>query len=252
MSQSKSQTATIPKSSVRQRAVTWVAALSLPVIALGNFSEAVMIVESAVDRVISTFTNIPEYKDLSYLRAGINLEYAREIFGTPQVSKELGDGLSAVYYFDAKYLLTLVVQDQEVSAFTVISLEEGFAPDAFADWGGPLGEITFANLKGMPEDFSVDWTKNSAFYLENVNLGGGSLNQSAYAGWINYGTGENSTGLSELYKQQLTGGNTNKARSNVREALTPNLYGWGNLSLSEIRKTILGPTDLAHYLSAYQ
>jgi len=236
----------------RQKAITWIAALSLPVIALGNFSEAVMIVEGSVNRVVSTFTNIPEYEDLSYLRSGISPDYAREIFGSSQVNRDLGDGLIAEYYFDTKYILTLLIRSGEVNAFTVISLQDGFAPQVFDDLGGPLGEFTFGDLKGMPGDFVIDWTKNSALYLEIVNLGGGSLNQSAYAGWVNYGVGLDTTGLSNLYKSVLTDEETETARSNVRETLAPNLYGWGRLNLSEIRKSILGPTDLAHYLSAYR
>ena len=252
MSDKVEQGAAAPKAGFRQKMVTWVAALSLPVIALGNFSEAVMIVEDSVDRVVSTFTNLPEYEDLSFLRAGIDRDYAREIFGMPQVSKDLGAGLSAEYYFHKKYLLTLLVKSGEVTAFTVISLQEGFAPQVFDDWGGPLGEFTFASLKGMPGDFVVDWTKNSALYLELVNLGGGSLNQKAYAGWVNYGAGAEAAGLSALYKSVLTGEATESSRNSVREAVRPNLYGWGHLSLADIRNSILGPTDLAHYLSAYQ
>ncbi|WP_148312743.1 ETEC_3214 domain-containing protein [Marinobacter similis] len=228
------------------------AALSLPVIALGNFSEAVMIVEDSVDRVVSRFTNLPEYEDLSYLRAGIDRGYAREIFGMPQVTKDLGAGQSAEYYFHKKYLLTLLVQSGEVTAFTVISLQDGFAPQVFEGWGGPLGEFTFAEMKGMPGAFLVDWTKNSALYLELVNLGGGSLNQKAYAGWVNYGSGMETAGLSALYKSVLTGEATENNRNQVRAEVRPNLFGWGRLSLTDIRNSILSPTDLGHYLSAYQ
>ncbi|MGC8121094.1 ETEC_3214 domain-containing protein [Marinobacter sp. VGCF2001] len=252
MAGSAEQSATAPRAGVRQKVVTWVAALSLPVIALGNFSEAVMIVEDTVDRVVSAFTNLPEYEDLSYLRAGISRDYAREIFGTPQVNRDLGNGLGAEYYFDEKYLLTLLVRSGEVTAFTVISLQDGFSPQVFDEWGGPLGEFTFAGLKGLPGDFLVDWNKNSALYLELVNLGGGSLNQKAYAGWVNYGAGAEAAGLSRLYQSVLTGEGTETARQNVRESVTPNLYGWGNLNQADIRNSILSPADLAHYLSAYQ
>ena len=252
MAESEGQGAAAPRAGFRQKMVTWVAALSLPVIALGNFSEAVMIVEDTVDRVVSTFTNLPEYEDLSYLRAGISRDYVREIFGTPQVNRDLGDGLGAEYYFDKKYLLTLLVRSGEVTAFTVISLQDDFSPEVFEEWGGPLGEFTFAALKGMPGEFLVDWTKNSALYLELVNLGGGSLNQKAYAGWVNYGAGAEAAGLSKLYQSVLTDEATEKARAAVRESVRPNLYGWGRLSLADIRNSILSPTDLAHYLSAYQ
>lgn len=236
----------------RQKTVAWVAALSLPVIALGNFSEAVMIVEDTVDRVVSAFTNIPEYDDLSYLRAGISRDYAREIFGTPQVNRDLGDGLSAEYYFDNKYLLTLLVRSGEVSGFTVISLQEGFSPQAFDDWGGPLGEFTFAALKGLPGDFLVDWGKNSAVYLETVNLGGNSLNQKAFAGWVNYGAGSEVAGLADLYQSVLTGEESASQRTRVRESTRPNLFGWGRVGLDDIRQSILSPSDLGHYLSAYR
>lgn len=237
---------------VRQKMVSWVAALTLPVIALGNFSEAVMIVESAVDRSISTFTNIPEYKDLGYLRSGISLEYAREIFGTPQVSRNLGSQLNAEYYFDEKYLLTLLVKTGEVAGYTVISLQEGFAPTVFGEWGGNLGEFTFAQLKGLPGEFVADWTKNSAAYLESVNLGGGSLNQKAFVGWVNYGEGSSIEGLAELYRSVLLDGDTEVLREALRESTKPNFYGWGNLALVDLTASILSPTDLGHYLSAYQ
>jgi hypothetical protein len=50
----------------------------------------------------------------------------------------------------------------------------------------------------------------------------------------------------------LTDEATEKARAAVRESVRPNLYGWGRLSLADIRNSILSPADLAHYLSAYQ
>lgn len=237
---------------VRQKAVSWVAALTLPVIALGNFSEAIFLVESATDRAISTFTNIPEYKDLGYLRSGISLDYAREIFGTPQVRRNLRPELSAEYYFNKKYLLTLLVHSQEVTGFTVISLQDGFAPSVFGEWGGGLGEFTFSELKGMPAEFVADWTKNSATYLESVNLGGGSLNQQAFAGWVNYGDGSTAQGLAKLYQSVLLGEDSGELRKALRESTKPNVYGWGNVSLGELTASILSPTDLGHYLSAYQ
>ncbi|WP_144821109.1 ETEC_3214 domain-containing protein [Marinobacter piscensis] len=236
----------------RQKTVSWVAAITLPVIALGNFSEAVMIVESAIDRAISTFTNIPEYKDLGYLRSGINLDFAREIFGMPQVSRNLEQGLSAEYFFDEKYLLTLLVRSGEVMGYTVISLQEGFAPPVFGKWGGNLGEFTFSELKGIPGDFVADWTKNSASYLESVNLGGGSLNQKAFAGWVNYGDGSSVHGLAKLYQSVLQDGDSETIRKTLRGSTKPNFYGWGDLPLSDLTASILSPIDLGHYLSAYQ
>lgn len=134
----------------RQKTVSWVAAITLPVIALGNFSEAVMIVESAIDRAISTFTNIPEYKDLGYLRSGINLDFAREIFGIPQVSRNLEQGLSAEYFFDEKYLLTLLVRSGEVMGYTVISLQEGFAPPVLVSGAAILANLPFRNSRAYP------------------------------------------------------------------------------------------------------
>jgi len=236
----------------RQKVVGWVAALTLPVIALGNFSEAVMIVESAIDRAVSTFTNIPEYQDLGYLRSGISLDYAREIFGTPQVRRHLKQELNAEYYFDEKYLLTLLVKSGEVAGYTVISLQEGFAPSVFGEWGGDLGEFTFAESKGLPGEFVADWTKNSATYLESINLGGGSLNQKAFIGWVNYGDGSSVQGLAELYQSVLLDDDSDELRNTLRESTKPNFYGWGNLSLSDLTASILSPTDLGHYLLAYQ
>lgn|SRR5690554_1575065 len=252
MTHSANQEQALTSTPLRQKVVGWVAALSLPVIALGNFSEAVMIVEQGVNRVISTFTNIPEYEDLSYLRSGISREYAREIFGAPQVNRELGEGLNAEYYFHRKYLLTLLVQGSEVAGFTVITLQEGFAPEAFGEWGGLLGEFTFSELKGLPDDFIADWTKNSAVYLESVNLGGGSLNQKAFAGWVNYGEGVSGGGLPELYQAVLMDEDIESPRATLRESNRPNLYGWGQVSLNDMRQSILSPADLGHYLSAYQ
>ncbi|GGE64972.1 hypothetical protein GCM10011533_16690 [Streptosporangium jomthongense] len=252
MSDTNYQDKAVSGAGFRQKALSWVATLTLPVIALGNFSEALMIVENAIDRAVSTFTNIPEYKDLSYLRSGIDLGYAREIFGTPQVRRKLAGELSAEYFFDEKYLLTLLVKSGEVSGYIVISLQEGFAPPVFGEWGGNLGEFTFAELKGMPGEFVADWTKNTASYLESVNLGGGSLNQKAFAGWVNYGDGSSVQGLAELYQSVLLDSDSEASRKALRESTKPNVYGWGDISLGDLTASILSPVDLGHYLSAYQ
>jgi hypothetical protein len=62
MSDSENQESDVlARSGFRQKMVSWVAALTLPVIALGNFSEAVMIVEDATDqpyRPLPIFPNI--------------------------------------------------------------------------------------------------------------------------------------------------------------------------------------------------
>lgn len=235
----------------RKKVVAFLAAVSLPVIALGTFSEAVMLVEQASDRVVSSFTHFPEYKDLSLMRVGISRDYAGKVFGVPQVHRELGSGLSAEYYFNSKYLLTMLIRGNEVAGYTVTSLRDGFAPPVFDHEAGGLGEFPLADVPGEPGDFLVDWTKTSAVYLEEVNLGGSSLNQSALLGWLNYGASAVNEGLAELYRSALTGEGSTERRQTVRALTHANLYGWGRVTLTEVQASLLSPAELGHYLSAY-
>ena len=210
-----------------------------------------MLVEQASDRVISSFTHFPEYKDLSLMRVGISRDYASEIFGVPQVHRELGGELSAEYYFTRKYLLTILTRRSEVAGYTVISLRDGFAPPVFDHDAGGMGEFSLSEVPGEPGDFLVDWTKTSAVYLEEVNLGESSLNQSALLGWLNYGASAPNEGLGELYRSVLTGDGSDERRQFVRESTHANLYGWGRVTLAEVQASLLSPVELGHYLSAY-
>jgi hypothetical protein len=239
------------------RLATWAAAIALPILGLANLSEAVLLVEEGVDKVISTFTHLPEYDDLSYLKVGTTREFVQRIFSMPQVRKSLDDGLTADYYFDDKYLLTLFMRNDEVQAFTVISLDESFHPTVFNDENQSygLGEFSFSAAPALPRNFQVDWTKTLGAYIEEVDLGLQSLGKNAFLGSLTYGTnGSDAAPIGDIYNARVLDeeAKLEAARDRLRNNLKPNLYGWGNIPLEIVRESVLSTSQFGSYISAYK
>lgn len=239
------------------RLATWGAAVALPIMGLANLSEAVLLLEEGRDKVISTFTHIPEYEDLSYLKVGTTSEFVKHIFAMPQVRRSLNNGISADYYFDEKYLLTVLIKNEEVRGYTILSLNESFHPSVFEDKSQEfaLGEFTFEGAPGLPRDFRVDWTKTLGLYIEEMDLGLKSLGKNAFLGRLTYGASTSDPAvIGGLYNAMILDETIKleRARRQVRENLMPNLYGWGDVSLETIEASFLTTSQFGNYAAAYQ
>lgn len=195
--------------SLANRAVAWSAAISLPIMGLDNLSEAVLLLEEGFDKTVSTFTHLPEYRDLSQLKVGSTTEFADGIFGVPEVRRTLEQGITVNYYFTPKYVLTLLIRQDEVRAYTVLSLDESFKPTVLKDGSGEytLGEQKLAALPGISRKFVVDQTKTQQLYIESLDTGIKSLVSQGYFGWLSYGAGSAPEGRSSgrLYDARLGG-----------------------------------------------
>lgn len=239
------------------RLATWSAAIFLPIMGLGNLSEAVLLMEEVTDKAISTFTHLPEYEDLSYLKVGTTSEFVEDIFKVPQVRRSIGEGITANYYFNKKYLLTIFEKDSEVRAYTVLALDESFHPTIFVDGSQEyeLGNFTLSNVPGISRAHAVDWTKTLALYIEETDMGLESLGQSTFLGWLTYGAGTaDSQSIGELYNTEILD-ETDKqetAQTKLRQNIVPNFYGGGKVSLDVLEASILTTSQFGNYATAYK
>jgi len=255
--ESSSNDRTASKRSLANRAVAWSAAITLPIMGLGNFSEAVILLEEGFDRTVSTFTHFPEYRDLSQLKVGSTIEFADGIFGVPEVRRSLSDGITANYYFTPKYLLTLLVSQGEVHAYTVLSRNESFHPQVFEDAGAEysVGQVTLSELPGISREFVVDQTKTQQLYIEKLDTGLDSLLSNGYLGWLSYGAGSGPEGqsLGSLYDARMTGKDARlrESKSILRKGTVINFYGRGDLSLAVIRESIFTSAEFDNYVTTY-
>jgi hypothetical protein len=167
------------------------------------------------------------------------------------------DGIVANYYFDKKYLLTVLEKDSEVRAYTILALDESFHPTIFVDNENEysLGKFAFSAAPGIERSYFVDWTKTLGLYIEENDLGLESLGQTAFIGWLTYGAGSaNSGAIGDLYKAEILDKEILKksARESLRRSTTPNFYGWGNITLDVLEKTILTTSQFGNYSAAYK
>jgi hypothetical protein len=227
------------------------------VVTLGQWSEAIELVGNGIDLTRSHFTNAVEYERLDHIRVGNSIDYAESVLGSPEVIKDLGEGLSANYFFDSKYILTLLYTRNRVDAFTIVALE----PDFHYEYNEGE-ELLSRPLSSYPEPMRVDAndveTEEEAslasgagtgvYYLERHGQGRAGAYITQYLGYVSYGDRVYPE-ISQLENAQAVG-NTARAdelRRTVRAELMPNLYGEGRLRMDQLQESLLTSAEFKYY-----
>ena len=220
------------------------------IISLGSFSEAFILVDDFTTLVRTKFSNTVEYETLDTINVGNTTQYIEENIGPPRVIKPVAEGLDANYYFNEKYLLAIFYQDGRVTAYTVVTLEDSLKPELPWDKTKTLGDNVFADFSSVPDEHRLDVAATNNVYVESIDTGVHGMFLNAYLGSIQYGSGNfNLQGLEALYNTSVYGTEDEifDDLASYRKSAVPNLYGQGNLTIEQLRLSLLTPAELNNY-----
>jgi hypothetical protein len=221
------------------------------IIALGQYSEAVALIGDSVDAIRSTFTHDVEYERLAHLHVGITVSYAESVLGLPQVSRSIDEGISANYFHDGKYLVTLFYREDRVDGFTILSLVDDFMPQVVNSTEGQWALVNgnYESYPGNPRTFVVDHSKTASYYIEKLEKGRAGLFVNAYLGNLSYGARADGDHIASLYEQEVNGTDQQvlAVQNELRRQQIPNFYGEGVFDLPYITKSLLTGVEFQSY-----
>jgi|GEM_PF-988193 len=226
-------------------------AVAATIMALGQFSEAVTLIQDGVDSLRSRFTNEVEYELLAQVHVGNTESYIEDLLGNPQVSRAITDGVVANYYYHRKFLLTLFFSEQRVIAYTLLPLLEDFDPTIVSgpEQSWALQEFTYSSFPANPKRYMVDHSKTISFYLELLDTGRIGLFVNSYLGNVALATYTPDEHLVGLYEADVMGTEEEllNRQNEFREIERPNLYGEGSLPLDLIQKSLLTEAEFSAF-----
>lgn len=215
------------------------------IVTLGEWSEAIDLITLGVETTRSQFTNSVEYERLDHLHVGNSVQYVEGIIGSPEVIRNIDEGLTANYFFDRKYLLTLFYKEGRVTALTILARREDFHY-TFGDDHQLLTE-PFSNFP-RPKSYSVDHANTGSYYVESLSLGRVGMFLTQFLGIVDYG-GKESSEIPRLYDAEVRG-ETRQIENRLKALRTnqvPNFYGEGELPLAALQKSLLTPVEFNYY-----
>jgi len=215
------------------------------VVVLGQWSEAVDLIRVGANTVRSEFTNEVEYERLGRLKVGNSLEFAKSVVGEPEVLRNLDDGSVASYFFDRKYLLTLVERRQQVEAILVYALVDDFELRVLGE-----RELLVAPLDAFPEplEYIVGFSRTGAYYIESIPMGQAGMALERYVGIVDLIGTTHRAEIRALDRARTSGDPDRDALATLRAKATPNFYAEGHIDFATMERALLTPTELGYYL----
>jgi len=227
--------------------------VALAIMALGQWADSKEMAEEAYVAIVSNFTHKYEYKELNSINIGSNIDYISQTFGSPQLIKNSKyiDKISFAYYLHEKYILTLVLKENRVTAYTITGLKDDFIPNNLLNKTPSENKFTVANNTANIMDFTLDYN-NIDFFLVSEELGKNKLFINQYFGAIGYQNNINITAaeLRKLYDQvnleEESDSIKDQALAISRKARN-NFYGAGEVDLSIIADSVLTNFEYSLY-----
>lgn len=248
--QVEQETSTTRISRLTRAVITYFVPACLFIISLGSFSEAFILVDDFSTLLKTKFGNTVEYETLNTINVGNTTAYIEESIGAPRVIKPVEEGLDANYYFNEKYLLAIFYKEGRVTAYTVVSINDSLKPELPWDKSKVLGDDNFEAFASVPDDHRIDVAATNNLYVESIDTGVHGMFLNAYLGNIQYGSGEfDRQGLEKLYNTSVYGSDDElfSDLALYRKSATPNLYGQGDLTIDQLRLSLLTPAELNNY-----
>ena len=226
---------------------------ALGLMALGQWGDTKDVIVEAWRLTLSNFTHQYEYQALDRINVGSNLRYIKNLIGEPQLIKtsKYNDEISFAYYLKEKYILTLIVEENRVSAYTITSLIDDFVPHSLLTKTASDDKTSIADNYGTIEDFTLDFN-NIEYLLVKEELGKEKLFVNNYFGAISYSVEVQlpSEELREIYNTLNMDETSSEALTKVRQLTTRainNFYGAGENDLSVIADSVLTNFEYSLY-----
>lgn len=220
------------------------------IISLGNFLGAKDLISDGWESIFANFTHKYEYESLTKVNVGSNLDFITNHFGPPRLLKQskFYKNLTFAYYLEDKFILTLVLDGNRVSAFTITALEQDFIPQIIG-----RKDIDNENNKILDNfdekaEYAVD-SINVNFFLVEEELGKDKLFLNSFAGVIGYRKNKNSK-LKEIYNlviQEIKGSELDERIDDFMQNTENNFFGIGEVELPAIADSILTNYEYSLY-----
>jgi len=227
--------------------------IAIAIMALGQWSDSKDLVQEAYVALISNFTHKYEYEALNKINIGSNIEYVSQQIGSPQLIKKSKyvDDISFSYYLNEKYILTLILQDNRVTAYTISALEDDFVPNDLFNKNPAKNKISVADNTTNMNDFTLDHN-NVDFFLTRNELGKDKLFMNQYFGAIGYKKDINisSEDLRKLYDEVNLEDENIASKENamkISRKARNNFFGAGEVDLSVIADSVLTNFEYSFY-----
>ena len=238
-------------SQYQQRFKTVMFGILALMIALGEYTEAISLVNDAVAYIQRQYTNELEYELLEKLHVGNTVSYVESFVGSPQGARVIDQQTTANYFDMDKCLLTIFYKQQRVTGYTVLALVEGFAPDTFkvGASAGALGTFKLGDVAAINTDYVVDHSKAASYFVEQFDSGYSGLLTKGFLGNVGYGVNAQTDAIVGLYEQQVYGTDADIAPvlKALRNKVQANFYGEGDLTLAMVEKSLMTPAEFSAY-----
>ena len=226
---------------------------TLGLMALGQWGDTKDVIVEAWRLTLSNFTHQYEYESLDRINIGSNFSYIKTLIGEPQLTKDskYSNAISFAYYLNEKYILTLIIKENRVSAYTITSLVDDFVPHSLLSKTAAGDKTTIADNYGTFQDFTLDFN-NVEHLLVMEELGKEKLFVNNYFGAISYSedTRLPRAEIREIYNTLSMNETSTVAREEVKQLTTKvvnNFYGAGENNLSTIADSVLTHFEYSLY-----
>lgn len=228
-------------------------AVALGFMAIGQWNDTKNIAIEVWELALSNFTHKYEYESLNHVNVGSNLGYISTHLGQPKLIKKskYRENLSFVYYLEEKFILTLILEDNRVNAYTITGLVDDFIPYGLLDKQEKQNTVSIADNYTEFQDFTLDFN-NVEFLLVKEELGKDKLFVNQYFGAIGY---EQNINVSKAefrgFYEKLNMNDEDPSLLAEVKQLTKqarnNFYGVGEVSLSIVVDSVLTNFEYSLY-----
>lgn len=156
-------------------------------LSLGQWNDTKDAIETVYESVVTNFTHQVEYEQLSQLKVGQTYEYVQSFMGVPVASKpsRLQPVIHYYYYGTDKYLLSVIVEGERVSGYSITALTDDFAM-AIPYTDMVLTESPLSEYSPEYENYLTDFG-NINYYAEVNTLGRSALFYNLLLATVDYG-----------------------------------------------------------------
>jgi hypothetical protein len=227
--------------------------VAISIMAIGQWADTKALLEDLYVDIVSNFTHHYEYQQLSTINVGSNLVYISERFGAPQLIKQskYQEDVNFAYFLHEKYILTLILNDSRISAYSITALLPDFVPYGLLDKSPQEDYSKVTELAGNIVDYSIDYN-NVNFVLVRESLGKDKLFINQYFGTIAYEQdpslpAKNLKEISDSLSLDDSDGNVSSAVETLISNANNNYYGVGEVDLSLVTDSILTTFEYSLY-----